>query len=315
MTDVEIILEHWQQRVPQHLLDATRIFHGRGHCYPGLEHVCIDYFSPILLIILYQDPGELWLQQLVQAFLAHNHHQAISAIVVQRRYQTPVVIENYWGTLPEQPCARERGLTYALHFHTQNVGFFTDMTYGRSWCAEHTSGWHVLNLFAYTCAFSVVALKQGAQSVVNIDMHAPFLHMGRENHKRNGVYDTQRVHFLAHDVFKSWGKLRRYGPYDLIICDPPPQQHKHFVADKDYLRVVRHLPSLIKPQGYILACLNSPYLGYNDLEHFFTATDTNWQPLCCFLLPSDFPEQNPHRGLKMMLLQWTPPSSPKTAIL
>ena len=30
--------------------DATRLFHGRGHCYPGLEFVNIDWFKPLAIL-------------------------------------------------------------------------------------------------------------------------------------------------------------------------------------------------------------------------------------------------------------------------
>ena len=29
---------------------------------------------------------------------------------------------------------------------------------------------------------------------------------------------------LAHDLFKSWAKLKRGAPYDLIVIDPPSNQ-------------------------------------------------------------------------------------------
>lgn len=30
--------------------DATRLFHGRGGYYPGCEHLCLDWFAPVLLL-------------------------------------------------------------------------------------------------------------------------------------------------------------------------------------------------------------------------------------------------------------------------
>ena len=44
------------------------------------------------------------------------------------------------------------------------------MRYGRRWVRQQAAGKRVLNLFAYTCGFSVAAIAGGAQQVVNLDM-------------------------------------------------------------------------------------------------------------------------------------------------
>jgi 23S rRNA (cytosine1962-C5)-methyltransferase len=36
--------------------DARRLFHGRGQSYAGFEYLRVDYFSPVLWIVLYHDP-------------------------------------------------------------------------------------------------------------------------------------------------------------------------------------------------------------------------------------------------------------------
>ena len=35
--------------------DAARIFHGRGHCYPGFEDLLIDFYPPVVLITIFKD--------------------------------------------------------------------------------------------------------------------------------------------------------------------------------------------------------------------------------------------------------------------
>ena len=69
-----------------------------------------------------------------------------------------------------------------------------------------------------------------------------------------------------HDIFKSWGKVGRPGPYDLIIVDPPSYQKGSFVATKDYARLMRRLPDLLAPGGHALLCLNAPELGMAFLQ-------------------------------------------------
>ncbi|MFH7611904.1 class I SAM-dependent methyltransferase, partial [Pseudomonas syringae pv. tagetis] len=71
---------------------------------------------------------------------------------------------------------------------------------------------------AYTCGFSVAALAGGAAHVVNLDFARAALNRGRENQRLNDQ-DLSRVTLLGHDLFKSWAKFTRYGPYDMIIID------------------------------------------------------------------------------------------------
>ena len=125
-------------------------------------------------------------------------------------------------------------------------------------------GARVLNLFAYTCAFSVAALPGGAAHVVNIDMARGAIATGQQNHQLNGLHGG--AVFLAHDIFHSWGKITRAGPYELVIVDPPSYQKGSFVATKDYARLLRRLPDLLSDGGHALLCLNAPELSMGFLR-------------------------------------------------
>ena len=122
----------------------------------------------------------------------------------------------------------------------------------------------MLNLFAYTCAFSVVALQAGAKHVVNVDMAQGAMATGQHNHQLNGL--NSGASFLVHDIFSTWGKINRAGPYSLVIIDPPSYQKGSFVATKDYARLLRRLPQLLAPGGHALLCLNAPELGMAFLQ-------------------------------------------------
>jgi len=152
----------------------------------------------------------------------------------------------------------EDGLFFQLDLgKNQNSGLFLDMRYGRRWVKENSRNKRVLNLFAYTCGFSVAAISGGADFVVNLDMAKSVLSRGRENHRLN-QHDTNKVKFFSHDIFKSWGKIKKYGQYDLIVIDPPTFQRGSFALTKDYQKILRRLPELLTENGQVLACVNDP---------------------------------------------------------
>lgn len=199
-------------------LDSYRVFHGRGQLFPGLEFICVDYFQPVLLLTCFSEPPDLWLEDfLLQAKPLFS--SMITAVLLQNRYEQKSPIRAIWGELPTGVLARRGQLTFCLQLgEQQNNGFFLDMEPGRQWIEQAAPGKRILNLFAYTCAFSVVAIAAGAQKVVNLDMSSRALEMGRDNHRQNHL-DKRCSEFLAENILKSWGRIKRRGPYDIVIID------------------------------------------------------------------------------------------------
>ena len=184
----------------------------------------------------------------------------------------------------------------------QNNGLFLDMRYGRDWVRANAEGKRVLNLFAYTCGFSVAAIEGGAQHVVNLDMSRAALSRGRDNHRLNG-HDMSKVTFLGHELFKSWGKVKSTGPYDLVIIDPPSFQKGSFLLTKDYQRVVRRLPELLSENGTVLACMNDPALGSDFLIDGVTRDAPSLRFVQRLDNPPEFPDADVECGLKALVFR------------
>lgn len=78
----------------------------------------------------------------------------------------------------------------------------------------------VLNLFAYTGAATVSALKKGA-SVVHVDASKGMVQWAKENALSSGVAD-KNVRWIVDDCMKFVAReIRRGNKYDIIIMDPP----------------------------------------------------------------------------------------------
>ncbi|WP_460084582.1 class I SAM-dependent methyltransferase [Pseudomonas sp. H2_G03] len=283
-------------------VETRRLFHGRGRCWPGLEQVTVDWLQGVVLVALFKETEHLQAlkHQLAQidwaGFGAH-------AVALQHRYLPQSTTEWLVGDAIEERVITEGGLRYLIDLgKKQNSGLFLDMRYGRNWVREQAHGQRVLNLFAYTCGFSVAAIEGGADHVVNLDMARGALSRGRDNHRLNG-HDLSKVTFLGHDLFKSWAKVTNSGPYDLVIIDPPSFQKGSFLLTKDYQRVLRRLPDLLTSQGTVLACMNDPAYG----EDFLIDGVTREAPGLRFVErlenPPEFPDIDAQSGLKALVFR------------
>ena len=78
----------------------------------------------------------------------------------------------------------------------------------------------VLNLFAYTGAATISALKKGA-SVCHVDASKGMVQWAKENAVSSGVADRS-VRWIVDDCMKFVAReIRRGNKYDIIIMDPP----------------------------------------------------------------------------------------------
>ncbi len=128
-------------------------------------------------------------------------------------YQASAVLTCYEGD-----CAFE------VHCDPRHdYGLYLDTKAARNWVRDFAKEKRVLNLFSYTCAFAVAAMKGQASEVVNIDPAKEYLDWGGRNALLNHI-----VFKRYQDTTQSYLSrlLRRLEngkdvPYDFTIVDPP----------------------------------------------------------------------------------------------
>ena len=288
--------------------ETRRLFHGRGRRFAGLEQLTADWLGEQLLITLFIEPEADFLTELtrgLQAFAEQDLWQKANgrAILVQHRKRASSPIEVLWGELEPSPVIMEHGLQYQLVLgRNQNHGLFLDMRLGRDWVRTQAQGKRVLNLFAYTCGFSVAAMAGGAKQVVNLDMAKGMLSRGRENHKLN-QHDLSQITFLGHDVFRSWGRLLSLGPYDLVIIDPPTFQKGSFALTADYHKILRRLLALLTPNGKVLACVNAPTVPSQFLIDSMNEHAPDLRFVERLANPAEFADSEAEAGLKALVFE------------
>ncbi|GAD30236.1 conserved hypothetical protein [Photobacterium leiognathi lrivu.4.1] len=288
--------------------EVRRLFHGRGRCWQGLEQITVDWLQGQVLVSLFKEPSPEFLAELTILLnklteTAEWQNSGATSLLLQHRDRLGSPMDVIWGETSEYQDVIESGLVYKLDLgRKQNNGLFLDMRFGRDWVRGQAEGKRVLNLFAYTCGFSVAAIAGGAEHVVNLDMAKAALNRGRDNHHLN-KHDLKKVSFLGHELFKSWGKVRKYGPYDLIIIDPPSFQKGSFALTKDYQKILRRLPELLTENGTVLACVNDPSITSDFLIEGMAAEAPELVFEKRLENPPEFKDIEPEGGLKALVFQ------------
>ncbi len=283
---------------PEDSNQSQRLFHGRGHAYHGLEHVTVDWLPPVVLITLFapetRSDVEALADQMVELL------PPCTSIQLQHRYMQSGPIDVVKGEAVDHLVMLEGDLKYSLSLgQARNIGLFLDMKHGRHWVQSHSRGLRVLNLFAYTCGFSVAALAGGAVSVMNVDMSSVALSLGRDNHRLN-KHSLADLRFEKLDIFKSFGRFAKRGPFDLLICDPPTFQKGSVDIARDYPKILRRLDHFMAPNAVVLLCLNAPDLNRGFLVDHMAELAPGFV-LLDELKPPDVFVEVQGRGLKMLV--------------
>ncbi len=255
---IKELQEHIQKNSEESTEEFKRLFHGRGGLYEGLRHVTIDSIDTILSVALYfEEPNEA---ELIEMLMAFTQASKYTTLVLQRRYIKGAPSEVLIGEVPDDLYVLENGIKIKLNLlSNKNSGYFPDMKKGREFVRANAKDKRVLNLFSYTCAFSLAAKFGGAYEVINVDMSKGALSTGKANHALNEI-EPRGVSYLPYNILKSWSNLKRKGPYDMIIIDPPSFQRGSFEATKDYEKIIKRLPQIASEDCLLLSCLNSPEL-------------------------------------------------------
>ncbi|MEZ8041958.1 class I SAM-dependent methyltransferase [Vibrio sp. 1F263] len=300
-----LFFSHIEQQLNEVPNELRRIFHGRGKFWPGLDQLTCDWVDGQLLVNVFKEVDQAFLSSLKTGLVDLTNKDIWqvkqgTSIVLQHRYADGAPSEVLWGQLNDSPVVVEHGLKYQLDIgRNQNFGLFLDMRNGRQWVQDNAKDKNVLNLFAYTCGFSVAAIAGGARQCMNVDMSRGSLNKGRDNHRLN-EHDMRSVNFLGYDIFKSWGKIKKGGPYELVIIDPPSFQKGSFALTKDYKKILRRLPELLTEGGEVIACVNSPAVSPNFLIETMVEEAPSVEFIERLNNPPEFVDVDPDSSLKVL---------------
>lgn len=180
----------------------------------------------------------------------------------------PVLLEGDPGE-PFETVVTEANVKIGLDFAAgYSVGLFLDQRANRAALRSYNPR-RVLNTFAYTCSFSVVAALAGAETL-SVDLSQKSLDRGKTNFTLNGL-DPAAHRFFADDVQETLPRLaRRKEQFDAIILDPPTfsrgNKGRRFRAEDDLEALLRSALELAAPGARILLSTNCTKLNVSELE-------------------------------------------------
>ncbi|MDC7235309.1 MAG: class I SAM-dependent methyltransferase [Spirochaetales bacterium] len=281
---------------------CERIFNGPAAVIKGLEQLLIDRFADQLFVLTYL---ELSGDELDNLRMLLQKLFPFCSLRIQFRQSGQFQDLYLSDEAKDYFTVEEHGLKYTVHSgRGQNTGFFADMINGRKAVIDYINqagDMKVLNLFAYTCSFAVASISAGAVSVDNWDMNKNSLSIGRENIRLNDL-DERKSSYFGYDIFKSFSKIKKRGPYGLIIMDPPPMQGKSFSYKKDYPRLISRIPQIIDKGGAVLFCLNAPDCSHQDFLHMIhTNLSGQFADIREIPCPVSYQGRFKERGLKTYL--------------
>lgn len=259
-----------------------RLVDGAGDRAPGLY---LDRYGPATVLSVYDDAGldDAATTIVARATLQQLTPDGVTSVYVKRFVrdrsrlggQAPEesrVAQPRAGVVqPETLVVREHGVSYEVRlFDGFSTGLFLEHREHRHWLPTLQPA-RVLNLFAYTCAFSVPLSLAGAH-VTNVDVSSRYLAWGRRHLELNGLApDAARFSRMDAFAFLAWAAKREAERFALIILDPPTfaagdarDGRKPWKATSDYPALVRAAARVLAPGGYIFAATNARELATRE---------------------------------------------------
>ncbi|MFK7991115.1 MAG: class I SAM-dependent methyltransferase [Sandaracinaceae bacterium] len=279
--------------------DAYRLLNEHGDAVPGLA---VDVYGPWLVAQLYDDALErdalldLLAGRCRGVYLKRRPRQA-NTIVDGRDEAFAPSAPVRGEPAPETLSVQENGIPYRVRLgEGLSTGLFLDQRDNRRRVRDAAEGKRVLNLFSYTCGFSVAAAVGGASKTVSVDASRRLLDWGRENLEGAGFSEANHrtVRADVFDLLTRWA--RRGESFDLVCVDPPTYsktKKTRWKSGKDWVRLAKLVLGVLTPGGSVLACSNDRRMSKDGFrrhwhEAFRDAPHTlaQMKSLPC---PSDFP--------------------------
>lgn len=190
---------------------------------------------------------------------------------------------------------RENGLRFIINpADYLDTGLFLDHRITRQLVRAECAGKRVLNLFAYTGAFTVYAAAGGAAETLTIDLSATYLKWADRNLALNG-FEGKEHRLLQTDALE-WLRSRPAEKWDIIVLDPPvfsnsKRMNGTLDVQRDHVWLLDMAVKCLTPDGIL-------YFSTN-LRNFKMDTEavaaSHIRDISAITIPPDFRNKRIHR--------------------
>lgn len=260
------------------ITNAFRLIHAEADFLPGLIVDC--YADVVVVQVRTKGMNKLrnfWLEPLIELLEPKGVYER-SDMEGRKEEGLQPFKGLLYGFVPERVEIVEHGLRFLVDVRQGlKTGFYLDQRDNRKLVQDLIQpNEQLLDLFAYTGAFSIYAAVKGAKCVA-IEQHQHLVELGREQAKLNNA----QVDFHCANVFEELPRLATKGKqFDFIVIDPPAiaKGEKQLPALKRAIhRIVRDALTLLRPGGRMLVCTCVYHMDWSDLIETvrFAASDMN----------------------------------------
>ncbi|MFM8270657.1 MAG: class I SAM-dependent rRNA methyltransferase [Pseudomonadota bacterium] len=273
--------------------DCFRLFNASLEGIPGLV---IEQFSDVIVFQVFEQDCQLeeaQLKPIAEWIISQRNASSVykKEFVKDRSHQTAG--SEYYSPEPlagkaasAELICHENGLAYEIQpFSGYSTGLFLDQRENRKFLSALASGKNVLNLFAYTCGFSLACAANGAQTT-SVDLSRKYLDWGKRNFERNKI-KIENHEFIAQDTFELLKRAEKKGmKFDLVIVDPPSFSRTKaggvFSLKKDLGRLLRAIAPVVDKAGTLFFSCNfsewdSPHLQSKSAQVLEEFGHWKWQ--------------------------------------
>lgn len=178
-------------------------------------------------------------------------------------------------------------------------GLFLDHRPLRLWLAEQSQGRRVLNLFAYTAAFTVHAAVGGASYSETVDLSNTYQAWSARNFELNGLNRAKHVLIRA-DVFRYLEEaIQANKQFDVIVLDPPTFSNSKKMDDvldiqRDHRRLIDACLDLLAEGGRLIFSTN--YRGFKLDADLLRLPGMQAEEVSSWSVPEDCRDRKIHRA-------------------
>lgn len=192
--------------------------------------------------------------------------------IQERNFNQTKSIRSINGQTSLEFTLKEFDVNYLIRINEHyDFGIYTDMSAIRKQMRPYLEkSQSLLNLYCYTGAFSLFALKLNTPKVVSVDLSTKYLKWLDENISLNPDLNKNNHHFLCMPADKALEKLMaENAQFETIICDPPSASsdgQNTSSALKSYEKLLPLMLKLLSKNGSLFVFLNTHTISWNKFE-------------------------------------------------